>query len=203
MSSPLTEAVAFLTRARDLLLGQSQSAGGQGNWATAKSLIDLAERADRLREEIPALRMSREGHRPKEESEQESTAAEDGATDQTTAQNGYPKYFVRGNNLVKRGLQRSGQDVYEHAVPQDWYEQIFDRLVQMTKAPGKQHPFSIDQVQKGMDCPRYMTYVVVSLLLRVGLIVRARKGSYTFAQPTRFAGQAGALWEQLKQRENS
>ena len=87
-------------------------------------------------------------------------------------------------------------------MPQDWYEQIFDRLVQMTKAPGKPHPFSIDQVQKGMDCPRYMTYVVVSLLLRVGLIVRARKGSYTFAQPATFAGQAAALWEQLKQGKN-
>src|SRR5437762_8824872 len=133
MSTSLTDAVVLLTRARDRLLGESQAAGGHGNWTNAKILIELAERADRLREELSALTMSDEGWQ-NDEPERGPVGAKADATDQRRAKDHYPKYFVRGDNLVKRGLQRNARDVYEHAVPRDWYEKILDRLVQMSKS---------------------------------------------------------------------
>jgi hypothetical protein len=46
-----------------------------------------------------------------------------------------------------------------------------------------------------------MTYVVVSLLLKEGLLVRARKGTYTFSYPAKFQSCAASLWDQLKGKE--
>jgi hypothetical protein len=200
MGSSRPEVSRLLTQARDLLLTESQHAASHGDWGTAKTLMELAERADRLREEVsgPA---GLGGPTPKQEGTQPaSISGELSASPQLPLRQGYPKYLVRDDSLIKRGLQRDRRAVYEHAVPQERYEQILDRLGQLASAfaHGKQRPFSIEQIQHGLDCPRYMTYVVVSMLLRHGLLLRARKGSYTFAAPAAFAATAAALWDQLK-----
>jgi hypothetical protein len=199
MASSLPDAVDNLIRARDVLLNESQRAGSTGNWDRARTLMELAERVDRLREAIP-LPVTGSPQLNQKQSEQPSVVEEkrrDAGRDQ--AKN-YPKYLVRDGALVKRGLQRGGHDIYEHTVPQARFDQIIDRLGNRAAAvrPGKQRPFSIEQVQGDLDCPRYMTYVVVSMLLREGLLARVRKGSYTFAAPATLSADAATLWERLK-----
>jgi hypothetical protein len=199
MGNFLSEVIVILKQARDLLLRESQQAGSLGDWPTAKTLMELAERADRLREEVPISRTEGE---PRKKDGPNPIFGDDGdrATPQSSREESYPKYLVRDDILIKQGLQRTGRDVYEHAVPREQYDQIIDSLkeIALTTSHGKQRPFNIERVQTRLKCPRYMTYVVVSMLLREGLLLRSRKGIYTFATPTTFGTDAATLWDRLK-----
>jgi hypothetical protein len=200
MSHPLAESTRSLQRVRDLLLAASQDAGGEGNWASARKLLELAERVDRLREELESLPTDVSARGKLEDAEPLTGPEDSPPLPPKASRAGYPKYLVRDGLLIKRGLQRSGLDVYEHAVPQDHYERIVALLETMAAAwtHGRQRPFTIEQLQGEVSAPRYMTYVVVSFLLRQGLLLRARKGKYTFAEPATFAAAAADLWDRLK-----
>jgi hypothetical protein len=205
MPDSLAEAVEFLERARDCLVRQSQQIAAEGDWTSVKRLIDLAERTDGLHQEIRAMTAS--GHTEKTRRaftllatpEESQTLLEPWSPRKAEE---YPKYRVRDGVLVKQGLQRDGKHVYEHAVPHERFTEIVSAVAAKATRGGKQKPFTIDQVQEELDCPRYMTYVVVSLLVRQGLLVRARKGSYTLAAPSTLGFDAANLWKQL-QGENT
>ena len=55
MGTHLAEVVGDLQQARDGLLAESQQSASQGDWLRAKNLLGLAERADRLRDDVTAL----------------------------------------------------------------------------------------------------------------------------------------------------
>ncbi len=200
MAGPWPEIVACLERVCDFMLNESRRAASHGDWERARVLMDLAERADLLRKDI-AVPQGLAPATPPAGAAPGSPAKGSPAADPLLAEDVYPKFFTRDDALVKRGLKRDGTgEVYEHAVPREQYDQILDRLSRMaaTFAHGKQRPFSIEKIQAEVDCPRYMTYVVVSMLLRAQLLIRARKGSYTFTAPGDFAGAAAKLWDRLK-----
>jgi hypothetical protein len=207
MGAALPEVVSLLTRALDQLLGESQQAASEGNWKRAKVLMELAERTDRLREEVTAN--AGEGQTMTRLADVEQETANDTEPDrlvpQTPKRSVYPKYRVRDDILIKQGLQRSGREVYEHSVTRERFDEIVARLANMAALPAQRKPrlFSIEDVQKELDCPRYMTYVVVSLLTSTGLVVRARKGSYRFSDPVNFRSAVNALWERLKGEDAS
>jgi hypothetical protein len=220
----LAETAPGLQKVRDALLAGSQQAGGQGDWALARKLIDLAERADALRQETMALAggagkaeaapetPGEAARRPMpqrcpgcgyaEVSPRARTCAKCGHDFGGEKRGGFPRFSVRGGMLVKKGLQRDGRSVYEHAVPQDKFDQILARLAALAagRDEHRQKGFTVDDVQRGLDCPKYMTYVVVSLMLREGLLVRPRKGAYLFAAPGEFSSEAGGLWGDLQKR---
>jgi hypothetical protein len=200
MGDSFPEVISTLIRARDLLLHESQQAGTQGDWVSAKTLIELAERADQLRKEIPEQATGEAPAWKKETPKPARAIEDDDLGRRSSPPESYPKYLIRDGALVKRGLQRGGEDVYEHAVPRDRYDQILRQLTKMASAfaHAKQRPFGVEQIQRGLDCPRYMTYVVVSLLMRERFLIRARKGSYTFAAPATFTTDAATLWDRLK-----
>jgi hypothetical protein len=161
----------------------------------------LAERVDQLRGDVAApegeklLASPEAGFGP-------ATAIDLGGVliRRPPARSSYPRFWVRDDVLVKQGLQRGGVETYEHAVPRERYEQILERLTDLADDAGRarHRPFNIEKLQHELDCPRYMTYVVVSFLLQEGLLIRARKGSYTFASRSDFASNAASLWDKLK-----
>jgi hypothetical protein len=112
----------------------------------------------------------------------------------------FPKFWVRGNALVKQGLQRNKQDVYEHTVPKEKFDEIVRHLQTMAsyRENKRQKEFKTDEVQEGVNCPPYMTYVVISLLHRQGLLDKARKGAYLFAAPESFFSDVDRLWRELQ-----
>ncbi len=200
MGTNLAEVVADLQQARDGLLAESQQSASQGDWLRAKNLLGLAERADRLRDDVTVLvsgtvlnseTNADEAARPPEFKPQPGPVTTEGP-------DGYPRYWVRDDALIKQGRQRDGVNVYEHAVPLERYNEILDRLAEKASAPNKGRRFSIEQIQHKLDCPRYMTYVVVAMLVHEGILERARKGSYTFKTPATFRADAEALWNHLK-----
>jgi hypothetical protein len=202
MGDTLSEVVVILTRARNYLLSDSQQAAGEGNWAKAKALMELAERTDRLRIEVSGITGGEIRAPARDDAEPPPPEdGEEGDLPQSPpTRGGYPKYRIRDNALIKQGLQRGGENVYEHAVPRERFDEILDQLANLADAAGRlnQRPFSIEKIQQGLTCPRYMTYVVVSFLLQQKLLIRARKGSYTFAAPSAFRSEAAKLWDDLK-----
>jgi hypothetical protein len=201
MGDSLADIVRNLRSARDQLLSESQQAAGQGNWARAKTFMELAERTDQLHQAILAQKFDRA--QESENALEPLHAPENGeeeAAQPLASRNRYPRYLVREDVLVKQGLKRDGHDVYEHAVPHERYDDIIERLGSMASSvpQGRQRTFSIEQVQQELDCPRYMTYVVVSLLLREKHLISSRKGCYTFAAATSIRNAAAELWERLK-----
>ena len=65
---------------------------------------------------------------------------------------------------------------------------------------GTQKPFRADDVEDTLPAlPKYMLYVVMSMLLKEKLLFRPHKGAYLFVDPGEFEERAAALWEQLQQ----
>ena len=217
----LTEAAQGLEKARDALLAGSQQAGSQRDWGLARRLVELAERADSLREEIKSLTGTstpQATQEPPGESEPlRKRCPQCGAQDNwhrartclkcgydfgARKRAGFPRFVVRNGLLVKVALQRDRRNVYEHTVPQDKFDKILARLVAMASAQSEAgEEFTVDDVQTGLDCPKYMTYVVVSLLLQKDLFVRGRKGLYRFSEPEDFPTAVAGLWSRLPRAE--
>ena len=189
--SELNEADKSLGRVRDLLLAASQQAANRGEWDKAKDMMAWAERSDQLRAEIAGgghATHTDEGR----EKELEPVAAGDGTESEDAR---YPRYFLRDGSLVKQGQQRASGGVYEHMVPRDRYDQILEPLI--ATARSKKRTFSISYIQKSLDCPLYMIYAVVAMLVRQGLLYRARKGAYAFKAAETFEKDAVNIWDTL------
>jgi hypothetical protein len=196
---PSTAALHELESVRVCLVRDSHQAGNQRDYGRARKLMDLAERIDGLRAEIKSV------YTDESQTAQRDGTSPAGGGRQPTAkrpdQGDYPRFRRRGDSVVKQALQRNGRDIYEHAVPRDQFQQILDRLTAMAagQAAGRQREFTMNDIEKALPpLPRYMVYVTVSLLLRVELLARARKGAYVFANAEAFAADSARLWEQLQ-----
>ncbi len=192
MGHSMSDATRLQEQVRNLLLQHSQQAGSSGNWALFRRLGELAERADALRADIQGAQAGAETPLPPREEPRTAPAASKGTTD-------YPRFGVRGGQLVKQGLQRNGRDTYEHAVPRDKCERILADLAPLAARPTR--IFAMDDIASSRDLPRYMTYVVVSLLVRQGLVRQLRKGAYKFAAATDLTQEMAALWPKLEKVE--
>jgi hypothetical protein len=194
----LSEAIRVLTEARDHLLQGSQQAGSRHEWVRAHQLMDLAQQAGALRDAAALL----EKRAPAEEITRTAWPVPSQAAPKGT---GYPKFFKRDGALVKQGLKRDGQDSYEHSVPREVFDNLMDRLKAMAKervAKGKRKSFAIEEVGKGLSVPHYRVYVVVSYLLQTGLLEKAKKGAYLFADPTEFLRHADEVWAAVAAEES-
>jgi hypothetical protein len=185
----LLKILESIEQTRDLLLRESHQAGAQGDWNLARKLIDLAEQADRLRTGVQNL------------SGETSPVTVDMHTSPSavTAEE-YPRFFIRDGLLVKLGRQRDGTSEYEHSVPKDRYERILGVLRDMAagRRNSPQKPFRFEIVQSEVEYPQYQARVVMSLLIRKGLLLVARKGSYRFASPATFESDVANLWNTVK-----
>jgi len=186
-------AMQALESVRDILLSSSQHAGIQRNWALARNLVDLAERADKLREDIGTVGSGKllvEPLVPATPSAEQPQAHRNDA-------DSYPRFFIRGGHMVKQGLQRNGVDQYEHAVPREQFSQILEHLREMAARRSKRE-FSVEQVHKALSAlPKYMVYTTMSLLMHQGMLEKARKGAYKFARAESFADESSSLWNKL------
>lgn len=201
MAEPLKdrrdEAARALEKVRDLLLAGSQEAGIQRDWPLARRLVELAERTDQLHKEVCDVVT---GIFPISTAHHESAAVPEEKLPLPPSPTGdtYPRFWVRGGMLVKQGLQRSGKDVYEHAVPRDQFDQILGRLQEIASRRSRRE-FSVDSIHRDLpDLPKYMLYVVMSLLTKEHLLERARKGAYLLTRPESLAQEAIDLWDKLQ-----
>jgi hypothetical protein len=197
-SQLLSEPARGLQKIRDQLLAASQKAGSQGDFTLAPKVMELAAKAHALSEEIEAIvRGNRMVESP---SDKQKMPVEPDADQGDESDSRFPQFRVRRGMLIKRGLQRDGRGVYEHSVPQDQFQGIITRLADIAdkQDPDDPREFSVEDIDPEVPCPKYMIYVVLSLLQKERILQRPRKGAYLFAAPEEFQTAATDLWSRLQ-----
>jgi hypothetical protein len=174
---------------------------GQG-WQEAETLFNFAKSVDALRQEADAL--SKGTPRtpttttPSLPLSTRQTAVKDseGQRSSKRRKEDYPKYMIRSGCLVKVGLSRDKRTEYEHEVPKSEFDKVVARLSTLA-SPNKE--ITVEQVQTGLDCPSYQTYIVIAVLLQMGVLISPWRGAYKFASADKFATDAAAVWNRLPQ----
>ena len=155
MGDPMPSVVRDLMQVSKQLITESEKAASKEEWAKAKALMALAERAGLLRAEVVLHLFPTTS--PLDSGNPESVHSMEIEGDlpvQPPSGGRYPKYRVRANALVKQGRKRDGGKVYEHAVPKERYDAILHQLQIKASSHGKQQSFKIDDIQEQLDCPR-------------------------------------------------
>ncbi|MEW6355181.1 MAG: hypothetical protein AB1696_02555 [Planctomycetota bacterium] len=188
----LKQVLQLFSEAKEALLSEGKRRAGEAaDWEMAKMLFSIAEATDDLRRQAseildgkpepvqtPAVRdVARKGERlPKKE---------------------YPKFFIRGNMLVKQGLTRNRKETYEHTVSKEHFDSIVAMLAEEAK---NRTEFLGPALAEKANCAPYEFYVVLAWLKHVGLVETQRRGQYRFVSPNSLESDAHARW---KQEENA
>ena len=170
--------------------------GERGEWQTAESLFTLAKSADLLRQQVsrvtdltPLPVGQTNGATMQVESEP------DVVKPSRKRKEDYPKFMLRSDCLLKIGLSRDKRTEYEHEVPKPEFDKIIARLVAL--APTNKE-ITVEEIQAGLDCPSYQTYVVIAVLLQMGLLTSPWRGAYRIPSTRQFASDASGVWGRLR-----
>jgi len=198
---------------RDVLLDCSREVIGEDRddgWPTAQALFNLSKDVDSMRRRLVALvedrqivvariAESKDVDKSQFEEKHRLTTAEDrskvGEKPQRLSPKrkaDYPRYYVRGDAIVKRGLARDRRSEYEHVVPKADFEKILTQLKLL--APSG---FTSEQLHSKLEIPAYRTYLVLSLLRKLELLEVPRRGNYCFRSPDAVSGANDIVWHRV------
>jgi hypothetical protein len=106
----------------------------------------------------------------------------------------YPKYFLRGQFLVKHGLNREKSDVYEQKVSRVEFLRIIEAL-QRISLRGRE--FEVQDVLSEIKLPNYKIYLVLGAMQSLSLIQIPRKGAYSFVDTRAFQAEGASTWQKF------
>lgn len=181
---------------------------GEADWQKAEILFGLAKDADMLRRRVmmfvkePQEKIPTEvlGSIVSKTLAQQNTLNPEIKTRRTVRKlkkSDYPNYSVRGDSLIKVGLRRDKRTEYSQSVPRREFDLIIARLNEMATT---HEEFTPDEVQTGLECPIYQTYIVLALLKHLNLIDVLRRGSYQFSSAQNFSDEASIIWGNLQKK---
>ena len=185
-----------LEEVRDMLFECSrQSVNGGGEWQTAETLFSLAKNADLLRQQVSRVSdgIPSPGVEVQPVNLQEANLPEVTKPSRKRKED-YPKFVMRSDCLLKIGLSRNKRTEYEHEVPKAEFDKIVARLVSLAPTGNE---VTVEEIQGGLDCPSYQTYVVIAVLLQMGLLTSPWRGAYKIRNARRFANDANGVWSRL------
>lgn len=115
----------------------------------------------------------------------------------------YPKFFRRGDKLVKVGWSKKGRKEYEHKAPRSVVEALIERL----RANGKaDRILRIDELPAILDAatqeevPSYQVYLALAWLRHSGAVEKRGRDGYII-RPARLTDAAlDADWERLSSK---
>ena len=196
LDGKLTRAVDLAAGLRAVLLEAARDAGMTGGemWRQAESLLGLAKSADVLRQNIGAVSVAPTDNQKVVPLQATTTTEAFASTRAHKIKADYPKYGVRGDDLVKIGLGRDHRTEYEHVVPKAEFDKVLQRIASLA---GVKKWFRAVYVQEGLKCPSYQTYIVLAMLRDKGHILSERRGQYSFKSAKTFATDTSTLWNEL------
>jgi hypothetical protein len=193
MRAKLQGALASLESVRGTFFEVGREAvesSGEAGWRVAKELLALAETVDSVRARVVSLDGT--GATPNEGG---SAPQQDVVSLPRTAprrrRSDYPKFFVREDTLVKVGLGRDRRSEYEHTVSRSEFDSVASRIAELL---ANQRSFDVDQLQAGLSCPVYRTYIVLALLRKTGVLTARQRGKYTAKDAATIASDAERVW---------
>ena len=111
----------------------------------------------------------------------------------------YPRFFRRGDELVRIAWSRRARSEYQHKTTQSVLKTVADTL---SRLGNKGRIFSTDEVlplrdAQGAEIPSYQAYVVIALLKLTGLIEPHGRQGYSISSTDDLSQAVAALWQKL------
>jgi hypothetical protein len=115
------------------------------------------------------------------------------------SQSGYPRFFRRGDRLVRVSWSKREKKEYQHKAP---YTVLQSLVEAMAKVGTDGRVFSTDDFlplhdAEGAVIPAYQAYVGLSLLKQLGLIDQHGRQGYSIPQITGFRDAVESAWKKL------
>lgn len=113
--------------------------------------------------------------------------------------NGYPRFFRRGDQLVRVAWSKRNKDEYQHKTSLS----VLRALAPIMTNAGKDgRIFSTDDVlpisdADGSPVPAYQAYVCIALLKQSGLIDQHGRQGYSIPRVAEFIEAVNTVWEKL------
>jgi hypothetical protein len=111
----------------------------------------------------------------------------------------YPRFFRKGDELVRVAWSRRARSEYQHKTSEAVLKSVTDTLSRLGR---KGRMFSTDEVlplrdPQGSEVPAYQAYVCIALLKMTGLIEQHGRQGYSISSPDEFTDAVDAIWRKL------
>jgi len=119
----------------------------------------------------------------------------------SSAKRGYPRFFRRGNELVKAGWSKRAREEYQHKVPGRVLPVVAEAI---SRAGSNGTLIGTDQFlpltdpETKLELPEYQVYVVLGWLRSVGLVTKHGRQGYAVAQPIELVTAVRSRWETFR-----
>jgi hypothetical protein len=199
MATPLARAVSILNVAELEVRALVEETASKGNYDEALSLVQLARSLYTM-----AGGLSLALHAPAID---EPPAAGDTGRSRTAqgrgTRRGYPRFFVRGEDLVKVGWSKSNDGEYEHRSPR---ATVLSLAHSLEAVAGKE--FSVDEIlpqtgRDGAEIPVYQVYLCLAWLRDIGVVKRHGRQGYSIASNLNIVKAVDKSWQQLPTRSHA
>jgi hypothetical protein len=183
------DATVTLARWAQQLARMSGSAEGQSaETASPPTAISLVPRA------VTGEIVTPGNSRPKRQLQQKPTKRES-----------YPRFFKKGNLLIKVGWSKREKAEYKHKAPRSVVDSVVEALRGVARGQG---PITIPDLlplksSSGEELPSYQVYLCLAWLRKLSLIDQHGREGYTVREPRTLAGDASLAWDALEKLHGS
>ncbi|NOS99349.1 MAG: hypothetical protein HOP29_01845 [Phycisphaerales bacterium] len=116
----------------------------------------------------------------------------------------YPKFYRRGDQLVKVGWSKKEREEYVHKAPRRALDALAMTMAQRTHDRKR---FSVDTVfdathplidgHDGSEIPGYQAYVALAWFKQAGIVTHHARGEYSVTNGSHLADAVAASWQKL------
>jgi hypothetical protein len=216
MEYELETARSYLEQAESELRGIIISAVNGGSYDVVTRLTDLSAKVRQLIETLPspvAAPLLATGDRDEQEplshaehrSGPRSSNEDDGKAKRASkgTEDGYPRFLIRDDQLVKLGWSSSSDKEYEHRVPRSGLDAFIEYVGSLRRS---RFPVTAEAIAKGIqksDSQRilgYQVYVVAAWLKSLDLLRSEGRQGYFIPDGMNWPEAVGAAWDTLVQK---
>ena len=129
-----------------------------------------------------------------------STASRRKKSTKTKVPSGYPKFFRRGDDLVKVGWSKRSKEEYQHTAPRHVVALVTKALATEAEKGELVSAHDLTPLHNPADeaeVPGYQVYLCLAWLRQNGLIQQKGRQGYTVPSPEHFQGRVEEKWREL------
>src|SRR3972149_6531370 len=117
----------------------------------------------------------------------------------TPAKGDYPRFFRRGDDLIKIGWSKKKREEYEHKTPRRVLVALANAIARRSNN-GK--VFETDELfplkdDDGSEFPGYQSYVALAWLRTLGLVEQRGREGYKVVSPATLGARVGEAWNSV------
>jgi len=191
-------ATETLERAEKELREIVAKAAASGDYAC---VVQIASWAKILRDQLEPKLPRHEAAPPSSDRNGSVAPAKNGVGQRKTkrAADDYPRFFRRGDELIRIAWSRRARSEYQHKTTDAVLKTVAETLSRLGR---KGRIFSTDEVlplrdPQGAEVPAYQAYVCIALLKLTGLIEQRGRQGYSIASPDDLTSAVDAIWRKL------